>query len=207
MNTDSLAMKHEGGGVLALVVGPSGAGKDTLMNAARAALAGEARFVFARRLITRPADGVTEDHQAISEEGFAEALAAGRICLHWRAHGLAYGLPATILADLAAGKTVIANISRGAIADAEALGPRVMVVNITAPSAVLAARLAGRGRESAKDIAARLAREAALVTRAAPVHTLMNDGTVEDGARALIALLRQAGRHGAPGERGITPRA
>jgi phosphonate metabolism protein PhnN/1,5-bisphosphokinase (PRPP-forming) len=179
-------------GTLALIVGPSGAGKDTLMNAARAAFSGDARFVFARRLITRPADGATEDHEAITDEGFAEALAAGRICLHWQAHGLRYGLPATILADLATGKTVIANISRGAIRDAEALWPRAIVLNVTAPPEILAARLARRGRESAADIAARLSREAPIQTSGAPVHDVINAGAVEDAAREFLNHLRQA---------------
>ena len=43
-----------GRGTLALVVGPSGAGKDALIDGARHHFAGDPRYSFPRRLITRP---------------------------------------------------------------------------------------------------------------------------------------------------------
>lgn len=178
-------------GTLVLVVGPSGAGKDTLMNAARRTFAGDPGVVFARRVITRPADGATEDHHPATEEAFAAAEARGEFCLTWRAHGLAYGVPTGLADDLAAGRTVILNLSRGMIPAAEALWPRVLVLNITAPPEVLAARLAARGRENAVDIAARLKREAPLAPERADIATILNDGPVEAGAEAVIEVIRR----------------
>jgi phosphonate metabolism protein PhnN/1,5-bisphosphokinase (PRPP-forming) len=177
-------------GALVLVVGPSGAGKDTLMDAARAALAGEAGVSFVRRLITRPAMAGAEDHDSCGEADFAAAEARGEMALSWRAHGLSYGIPAAELAGIAAGEVVIANISRGSIAEAERLTQRVVVVNITAPDAVLAKRLAARGRESEADIAARLAREAPLRTERAELVSIQNDRTVAEAAAEFVALLR-----------------
>ncbi|WP_244406941.1 phosphonate metabolism protein/1,5-bisphosphokinase (PRPP-forming) PhnN [Roseomonas fluvialis] len=176
--------------MLLAVVGPSGAGKDTLMGAARARLAGDARFVFVRRAITRPAGAGGEDHRALSAPEFAAERAAGGFALWWEAHGLSYGIPRSIEDQMAAGRVVVANLSRGVLAEAAARYPlRVLV--ITAPIAVLAARLAARGREDAADIAARLARESALPP-GLDVVTVMNDATPEEGAARVVAQLTRA---------------
>jgi phosphonate metabolism protein PhnN/1,5-bisphosphokinase (PRPP-forming) len=171
--------------MLVLVVGPSGAGKDTLLDAARRTLAGDARFRFARRVITRPAEAGGEAHEAVTDAEFATRDFA----LSWQAHGLRYGIPADIAEDLEAGRVVVANVSRGVIAKAaERFGVRV--IEITAPPEVLAARLATRGRESAADVAARLARTVALPD-GVPVETVMNDATVEAGAARFLAALNR----------------
>jgi phosphonate metabolism protein PhnN/1,5-bisphosphokinase (PRPP-forming) len=176
--------------MLVAVVGPSGAGKDTLMDAARARLAGDARFVFARRVITRAADAGGEVHEPETEAGFARRLAAGGFALHWRAHGLLYGIPRGIEADLAAKRVVIANLSRGVLAEAAARY-RLRVLLITAPVTLRAARLAARGREDAADVAARLAREAPL-PEGLDVATAMNDATPAEGAARVLAELSRA---------------
>lgn len=167
--------------MLVLVVGPSGAGKDTVLNFARTHLASQPGFVFARRVITRPADA-TEDHAAVTEAEFFTR----RFALSWAAHGLRYGIPAAIEADLAAGRTVIANVSRGVIDEARQLY-RCFVVEITAPSEVLAARLAARNREDASDIAARLARTQPALGADA---VIVNDTTPESASAAFVAALR-----------------
>nr|WP_305879985.1 phosphonate metabolism protein/1,5-bisphosphokinase (PRPP-forming) PhnN [Siccirubricoccus soli] len=172
------------------VVGPSGAGKDTLMAGARAALAGDPRFRFVRRCITRPAEAGGEAHEALTEAAFAARQVAGGFALSWRAHGLHYGIPADIAADLAAGRVVVANLSRTVLEAAAARLP-LLVLEITAPPEVLAARLAARGRESAADIAARLAREAPLPP-GLRVTRVVNDGPAEAGIAAVLAALRSA---------------
>ena len=177
--------------MLVAVVGPSGAGKDTLMGLARARLDGDARFRFVRRSITRPAEAGGEAHRPLDEAGFAAERDAGGFALWWSAHGLSYGIPRDIEADLAARRVVVANLSRGVLAEA-AKRYRLRVLNITAPPGVLAARLAARGRENAADIAARLAREARL-PEALDIATVLNDSTPEEGsARVLAALSRAA---------------
>ena len=175
--------------MLVAVVGPSGAGKDTLMGLARARLVGDARFRFVQRAITRPAEAGGEAHRALDVAGFKAEREAGGFALWWSAHGLLYGIPRDIEADMAAGRVVVANLSRGALAEASRYPLRVLV--ITAPAAVLAPRLAARGRESAEDIAARLAREAALPP-GLDVATVMNDATPEEGAARVVATLTRA---------------
>jgi len=164
------------------------------MEAGRAGLAGDPRFRFARRLITRPAMAGAEDHDSCDEAAFRAAEARGELALSWRAHGLSYGIPAVEIAGVAAGAVVIVNISRAVIAAAERLAERAVVLNITAPVPVLAQRLAARGRESAGDIAARLKREAPLTAERAEIVTIMNDRSVAEGAAELLAVLRGLGR-------------
>ncbi|MEQ8195988.1 MAG: hypothetical protein RIB59_16025, partial [Rhodospirillales bacterium] len=57
-------------GSLILVVGPSGAGKDTLIDEVRKRFADEEKIVFARRCITRPPDAGGEDHVYLSRDDF-----------------------------------------------------------------------------------------------------------------------------------------
>jgi phosphonate metabolism protein PhnN/1,5-bisphosphokinase (PRPP-forming) len=178
-------------GTLVLVVGPSGAGKDTLMEAARVALADDPQVLFARRLITRRG-GLGEDHDSCDLASFEAAERAGALALSWRAHGLAYGIPAGVLAELAAGRTVVANVSRAVIPQAEKIAGNVLVLEVTASAPVLAARLAGRGRESAGDIEARLAREAPVVVTTARHVVVRNETSVEAATRAFVAALREA---------------
>lgn len=179
-----------GVGMLVAVVGPSGAGKDTLMGLARLRLGGDARFRFVQRTITRPAEAGGEAHRALDDAGFAAERAAGGFALWWAAHGLHYGIPRDIEADIAARRVVVANLSRGVLAEA-AGRYRLRVMNITAPAAVLAARLAARGREGAADIAARLARAASLPD-GLDVATVLNDATPEEGAARVVAVLNRA---------------
>ena len=173
-------------GLLVLVVGPSGAGKDTLIGAARTALANDPRYVFPRRMVTREAVPDLEDHDTLSREDFA----SGDFALSWEAHGLGYALPRSLEADIAAGRTVVANVSRRVLADAARRYP-VAIAMVTADPAVRAARLAGRGRESPEDVAARLSREGAEVPPGlAPVAVVDNSATLDAAVDAFVAALR-----------------
>jgi phosphonate metabolism protein PhnN/1,5-bisphosphokinase (PRPP-forming) len=174
--------------MLALVVGPSGAGKDTLLDRARRVLEADDRFRFVRRVITRPASAGGEDHEPVDAASFELRRAVGAYALWWDAHGLRYGIPAEIGLDLAAGRVVVASVSRGVIAEA-ARRYAVRVIEITAPPELLARRLAARGRENAVQIAERLQRSVAMEAPC-EVVTILNDDTIEAGAERLVAALR-----------------
>ena len=181
--------------MLVAVVGPSGAGKDTLLAGARARLGpGDRRFRFVRRAITRPAEAGGEDHDPLGRDGFLRLRDAGGFALWWEAHGLLYGVPRDIEADFAAGRCVVANLSRGVLAEAHRLYP-LLVLEVTAPAAVLAARLAARGREDAETIAARLAREAPLPD-GLRVRRVVNDGAVERAIAEVARVLVEAAGEG-----------
>ena len=162
--------------MLVLIVGPSGAGKDTLLDAVRAVLADDAGFRFVRRVVTRPAGQGGEDYESVTDAEFSKRQEAGAFALWWRAHGLQYGIPADIRIDLEQGRTVVASVSRAVIADA-ASRFAAAVIEITAPADMLARRLAARGREDAVAIARRLSRTVELPL---PVERQMvvNDGTI-----------------------------
>lgn len=181
-------------GGLALVVGPSGAGKDTLIAGAKAALAGDARFVFPRRVVTREAVAALEDHDSLAPEVFAAEKARGAYALDWQAHGLCYALPIALEAEMAAGRVVVANVSRHVVRAALDKYGNGHVLLVTARPEIRAARLAGRGRESAEDVAARLRREGPLMPAGLDVEEIDNSGALAEGiGRFTAALVRIAG--------------
>jgi ribose 1,5-bisphosphokinase len=177
-----------GPGRLVVVVGPSGAGKDTLIAAARARLADDAAFEFPLRLVTRAATAA-EDHRTISDSDFALGVSRGEFAFWWEAHSLKYALPAALDTDIRAGRTVVCNVSRGIVSALRPRYARLEVVLVTAPTEILAARLAGRGRVSDGDLAQRLGREAPSLAAFAPDHVIENVGAIADGAARLVAAI------------------
>lgn len=176
-------------GTIAAIVGPSGAGKDSLMDFARLHLSEDAGFQFVRRVITRPQDAGGEVHEAVSEAEFAQLAEEGRFALHWKAHGLFYGIPASTLEALDAGRVLIVNGSRSALpAFRRAYGDRLKVVLVTAPRDVLTGRLLARGREDAESVRKRLDREIAEDFDADA--TVINDRALEDAGTQLVGFLR-----------------
>lgn len=163
------------------IVGPSGAGKDTLIDGL---LAQRPDIHRARRTITRPNDG-TEELESVTPDHFAALLAEGAFALHWQAHGLSYGIRhSEFLAD-----TVIFNGSRKALAQSANRFPNLQTILVTVSPKILGARLAARGREDATEIEARLKRaKLDLPEGIAPIE-VHNDGTPQEGIRALVAAI------------------
>jgi ribose 1,5-bisphosphokinase len=176
-----------GPGKLVLIVGPSGAGKDTLLGVARRICAGDDRIVFPKRTVTRPSSAF-EDNLPSTPDAFEAARQRGAFALHWQAHGHSYGIPSTIDDDIRAGKVVIVNVSRTIIAQARARYRNVLVVLVTAPAQVLAERLAARGRASDGNVSERLQR-ADLDTGLVADVTIDNVGDVETGAYQLLEAI------------------
>jgi ribose 1,5-bisphosphokinase len=175
-----------GPGRLILVVGPSGAGKDTLLGRARIAFANDGNIVFQRRVVTREASP-SEDNEQMSPEAFRQARLRGDFAVHWEAHGHCYGLTRAIDDDIGAGRTVVANVSRAVVDGMRRAYADVTVVVVTAPPEVLAERLAARARGSDGRLADRLGRAA---DDAAPDVTIANVGDVEHHAGELVRIIR-----------------
>lgn len=177
-----------GPGRLIVVVGPSGAGKDTLLGLARAACADDRSIVYPRRVVTREASS-SEDNEQLSCDAFREALARGDFAMHWQAHGHSYALRREIDPDIRAGRTVVVNVSRTVIGEMRRRYADVTVVSVTAPPDVLAERLAMRARSSDGLIDQRLRRTVDETTNA-PDVTILNVGRPEDHARRLLRIIK-----------------
>jgi len=176
-----------GPGRLILVIGPSGAGKDTLIGLARAACADDGNIVFPRRVVTREAS-TSEDNEQVSFEAFRQARSQGEFAVHWEAHGHCYALPRAIDDDIHARRTVVVNVSRTVIGAMRRAYADVTVVSVTAPPEILAERLAARARGSDGEIEHRL-RRAVDDAAAMPDATIVNVGSAEHHVRELLRII------------------
>lgn len=169
-------------GIWVLVCGPSGAGKDSVLGWAQAALAGHGRICFARRIVTRAA-GPGSDHDEASPAAMQALRAGGGLAWHWQAHGHHYGVRAAYALQVAAGQVVVVNGSRE---HALPLAGRadVRCVLVTAPAPLLQQRLQARGREDGAAVASRMARNGHLAPPPAD-RVIVNDASVAAAGAAL----------------------
>lgn len=178
-------------GIFFFIVGPSGAGKDALIEGARARLANTGHYVFARRIITRPSGAPGEDHQGVTEAEFDALLHQRQFLITWQAHGLRYGLPASLCQQLADGLNVIANGSRTMIRELAGKVARLVVIEVTAPVEVLAARILGRGREDEQATRQRLLRSVAPLPVDIETLQVDNGGTLTEGIERFVTTLER----------------
>ena len=179
----------EPAGALVYVMGPSGAGKDSVLGRARALLDDDLPVVFAHRYITRPADTGGENHVALSVAEFELRRGWGLFAFDWEAHGNRYGIGLEIQAWRRLGLTVVVSGSREHFKTAGGIDEDTLPVLITAPAERLAERLAARGRENSHSAAARLQRGEAYIVNDARLVTIVNDGMLDTAAREFVNLL------------------
>lgn len=173
-------------GLWVFVCGPSGAGKDSVMNWAATHLAGRQDIVFARRMVTRHSYAGS-DHDEVTAEQFARLNDGGGLAWCWEAHGFCYGIDACYAAQVAAGQVVVVNGSREHAGALEAAA-QVRVVQIVAHAGHLASRLAQRGRDAPHEVSQRLARNARFSNLRVD-QTIFNQGTLADAGRQLADFL------------------
>lgn len=173
-----------------VVVGPSGAGKDSVIDYAMSRLkARSADIELVRRVITRAQDAGGEDHEAVSPEEFQACVEQGGFAVHWEAHGLRYGIPSACHAKLQTGRTLVANGSRAVLETFRDAFPRVAVVNIVASPEVIAARLIARARESEAEIRQRLARQVPDIEGDPHLTTIDNSGPLDEAGERFAAFV------------------
>lgn len=174
-----------GPGALVAICGPSGAGKDSLLRRAQEKNNHTARIVFPRRTVTRLVSGF-EEHDTATPEEFDRTLASGGFAFWWDAHGLKYGLAASIDEDIRAGHCVVCNVSRTVIPGLRDRYSHVVAVLVTAPQDVLLERLAARARTTDGDLSQRMARSAKVSDDLDVDIVIENIGSIDDGARKLL---------------------
>jgi ribose 1,5-bisphosphokinase len=189
---------------LIYLMGPSGAGKDSVIDAARSRLA-TIPVEVARRVITRSPESIGEQAVGVSDEHFAAMRRAGDFAMNWQANGHDYGIPVDINRLLAQGRHVLVNGSRDYLPEAQRRYPDLLAILVSVSSEVLRQRLLTRGRESQADIELRLQRNERLRDeaqqwqgRGAP-QVLDNSGTLDQAVTAFMALLGREGISAAAG--------
>lgn len=173
-------------GRLIAVVGPSGAGKDTLIDAACAT---RPDLMRARRVITRPRSAGDEPHESVSEAEFLRRHAAGAFLFSWQAHGLHYGIPQSVADRARAGQTILINGSRSALPVMLAQAPALHVILVTADADTLARRLHQRGREGLEDIRRRIARGTSDLPPQVQATPVDNSGPLSEGLARFLAAI------------------
>lgn len=183
---------------LIFVVGPSGSGKDTLINLARQQLGQEPDVCFAHRYITRPASAGGENHVALAEDEFLARQSAGLFAMSWASHGCHYGIGIEINQWLAKGLTVVVNGSRAYLNTALQNYPELRAVMVDVAPDVLRERLAKRGREAPKDIELRLSRNSQFdLASGTGCFRVDNTQSPDTASESLLSIINQHRRLGA----------
>lgn len=174
-------------GRVVYVMGPSGAGKDSLLGWLSQRLPPQAAVHFARRTITRPVTPGDEQHDGMDFRAFQQLHQAQAFALDWEANGLRYGVRHAEFAPLDAGAQVIVNGSRAHLPQALKRFPELAVVNVTASVETLRARLLARGRETPEAVEARVRRA---VAHHPPEHAIeiRNDGLLDAAGEQFLQI-------------------
>ncbi|TEA77273.1 phosphonate metabolism protein/1,5-bisphosphokinase (PRPP-forming) PhnN [Allopusillimonas ginsengisoli] len=180
-------------GRLVYLMGPSGAGKDTVLQGVLRLMGNQA--FLAPRVITRDAHLAEAGALAVTEHEFAQMEAAGLLAMAWRAHGLAYGVLRHVNDRLAAGQDVFVNGSRAYLPTAMARYRDLVPVLLNVSPHLLRERLLRRGRESAAQIQSRLERNSTFHMFPESIAKSMlwidNSGNPEEAVHALYRRLQQ----------------
>jgi guanylate kinase len=148
-----------GPGLLLVVSGPSGAGKDTMVRLLLARMPAMRYSVSATTRAPRPTEVEGRDYYFMEREAFEERARRGEF-LEWREYaGNLYGTPkAFVERTLADGHDLLLKPEvNGALAVKRAYDRAVLVFIVPGEMAHLHARLAERNTESTDEIARRLA--------------------------------------------------
>lgn len=170
------------------LMGPSGSGKDALIQWAKQHFAIDENLVFAHRYITRPID-LNENHIALKETEFLTRKRAGLFALTWQSHQLHYGIGIEIDTWLSQGHHVLVNGSRAHLEYAKQRYANLVPILIEVDTEILAQRLQTRGRESMQQIEQRLARNQEFHAVNDDIFVLHNNNSLNEAGHCLVDFL------------------
>ncbi|MBC8210616.1 MAG: ribose 1,5-bisphosphokinase [Gammaproteobacteria bacterium] len=174
---------------LYFLVGPSGAGKDTLLRELKKNQYAETQPLVAHRYITRDPREGDENHVELCPFDFNRRLEAGLFLFNWESHGYQYAIGREVKKWVKSGHNVIINGSREYFPVAREILPALVPIWISVSEQILRQRLISRGRETAEQIEQRILRNRQLESLR-PKHCVLinNDQSIEDCVGQIIAL-------------------
>lgn len=177
-------------GTLFLLIGNSGAGKDSLIQWVLQAWPPEkARLYVPTRVITRPPSPETEGFESISEEEFHQMTDSGAFSLQWQSYGNYYGVPKEIEAKLAKGHPVLVNVSRQIVDATRKRFPKVKVIFVKVPFIITEERIRARGREKKACLKERIERAKKNPEFSTADFVIDNSGSIEIAGKRLLGIL------------------
>lgn len=178
-------------GNLFYVIGPSGSGKDSLLNYAREHMEASHPVLFAHRYITRPAEAGGENYISLTHEEFRQRQSLGLFCLEWESHHNLYGVGTEVTTWLNTGSHVVVNGSRAYLPIARLRFPQIKVIQIQVSDEIIRQRLEERGRESPEEIDARIAHNNQMPPLDdASCQLITNDASLAESGPRFIQLLQ-----------------
>ena len=177
------------------LIGASGAGKDTILNAYKKSAVNEKeKIVVAHRYITRVNAVVAqgENFISLSDAEFALRDSHRLFALSWQANNCCYGIGVELDACLNSGLSIIVNGSRSYLPTAQEKYPKNLVaITVDVPEDMLRKRLVYRQRESLQEIDARIDRHRQLKGEHKADEVIMNATTINDAVDSFSAIIKK----------------
>ena len=190
----------EGVPLLVVVSGPSGVGKDTLLERL-ANLNHDMKFHFVVTATTRkPREGERDgvNHHFLDRTEFERMIAAGELLEYANVYGNYYGVPRSqVRTALAQGKHVLLRVDVQGAERLRSVAPDAVFVFVLPPSLeTLEARLLARGKDSPESIKTRLAAARSEIAQSDRFdYRIVNgDGALDESVRELVEIIRGEAR-------------
>lgn len=178
-------------GAIVIISGPSGAGKDTVINAWKERNANVERVVTYTTRKPREGESNGVDYHFVNEVTFLKMAKAGDFLEHKEVHGNRYGTPFDGLAAITeAGKIAVLNIDvQGALAAMPKLKGEISIFLMPPSMEELERRLTLRGTETLSQIHMRIENAKKEMAAAAHYTAMVVNDTVEKAVDEIESIV------------------